>query len=290
MGNWQAHYNDFIVYDIRSAWNREPGHLNHCPFCNNAISPVKLQPSDVVKADMDCHTLIPIYHGTHAFSCSHCGWWAIREQWSLYECVFGSYDYLITGVLQRWNIAALLEPLAMATECLQQNRAQPASLCQDIAEQTQAIANVMDPYWPKSKVCHLGNGADEKGHYGLFLIDNAAISFLVILKQSQSGWLNLEVVESINGYFPAMHSQPAIEISSARLINRQQPKSKIKRRISNVEIKTESLQLLFPSALSSAFSWEQLSKLPNLYDDRHPLPDSLTTAFLPLTVICASHQ
>ncbi len=124
-------YSDFVVYDIRPAFEKEPSDLIDCPFCSSLLTRSCLEQSYVVKISSLDKSLIPLHHGTHSFSCPNCCWYSVRERWSFYELENGSYDYLVTGVIRFWNIAELIGPLAIVTDYLRQSKLQANCLSLD---------------------------------------------------------------------------------------------------------------------------------------------------------------
>lgn len=274
------YYSQYAVYDIRSAFKTEPPDLINCPFCKALLARSKLAPSIEVKTDTKWNSAIPVYESTHLFSCPICQWWCVRERWSLYECVFASYDYLVTGILRYWDIANILEPLANAELDVWQSYKRCSLLAENIETQEQALTKILAKYWPEQTFYSLGYGFDEKRAYRLFFSHHTATPLMVLLSQTLSGCLNLDVVEAINAYFPAIHPNQRIEITSARLIKRQHTKHKLKRQTCNIELTNQSLESIIESGSNDNASWEKLSQLSGLYDSPRNLPESLKNMFL----------
>jgi hypothetical protein len=71
---------NYVVYDLRSYFSRQPGDIRLCPRCENNISVFNLTPS---KAVTDClaGAIIPSHEFSVLYECKGCHWWAIRESW-----------------------------------------------------------------------------------------------------------------------------------------------------------------------------------------------------------------
>lgn len=90
-------FHNFLAYNIRSYFNKQPGHLLGCAQCGAALHVRNLAPSACVKRDLDCAGLMPVHHYSRLFTCPDCGWWYVREFWVLYELNDGCLDFLIVG-------------------------------------------------------------------------------------------------------------------------------------------------------------------------------------------------
>ena len=71
---------NYVAYDLRGYFSRQPGDLRICPSCGMNISVVHLSPSKVV-ADFLAVALIPSHEFSVLYECKSCHWWAIRESW-----------------------------------------------------------------------------------------------------------------------------------------------------------------------------------------------------------------
>ncbi len=83
---------DYVVYDLRSYFPKQPGDLRLCPNCGNTISVSNLSPSQVV-TDSLAGATIPCHEFSVLYKCEGCLWWAIRESWGDREASDGP-DYL----------------------------------------------------------------------------------------------------------------------------------------------------------------------------------------------------
>lgn len=281
MNDLAVNYREFVVYEMLSAFNKRAIEISCCPFCNKLLTVSEVQPSESVKADLAYESLMPVYHGTHAYSCSGCGWWSVSERWSLYEHQFANYDYLITGVCRRWDIKSWLEPLRLASEYLQQNRPQLDFLLKSMVEQEQAIAQALTVYWQETQVDYLGCGSDEEGKFNVFVINKTTISFLVILKQKLSGWINLEAVEIVNGVYPNAETATNMMITCAWQVKQSESKFKVKRHCSVFVIHDPATArgLISETPNKETVAWDKISKLKTLYDAPRPLPKIMCKFF-----------
>jgi hypothetical protein len=284
MGNLTSYYNDFVVYDMRSAFSKEPSDIQSCPFCKTLLIRTKLKASSLATEDSHCDSLLPVYESTHSFKCPCCHWWCVREKWTLYELTFGSYDYLITGLHQRYKVFNLFEPLMLATEILMQDPQQKFLLSKEIKEQELVIANAMKPFFQPIKVEYIGSGLDENGAgmVGLYYVTNNETSFLLIIRQSLTGWINFEAVEIINGLYPVNNGTQDLVVTSVKQINGHGRKSRLKSRTYQVTIHNpNSPQSLFSNIKEQELtSWDIISQAQSLYDDVRKLPDFVCVAFL----------
>ena len=71
---------NYVVYDLRSYFARQPGHLRLCPNCGKNIAIINLSPSKVV-TDSLAGAAIPSHEFSILYKCEGCHWWAIRESW-----------------------------------------------------------------------------------------------------------------------------------------------------------------------------------------------------------------
>ncbi len=86
---------NYVVYDLRSYFRRQPGHLRLCPNCGKDISVSALSPSKSV-TDFLALATIPLHEFSVLYQCEDCHWWGIRESWSDRESSYDP-DCLIVG-------------------------------------------------------------------------------------------------------------------------------------------------------------------------------------------------
>lgn len=84
---------NYVVYDMRSYFARQPGHLSLCPNCGKNISVMNISPSKVVTDSLTAATM-PSHEFSVLYKCEACHWWAIRESWGDREGSDGP-DYLV---------------------------------------------------------------------------------------------------------------------------------------------------------------------------------------------------
>ena len=87
---------NYVTYDMRSYFSRQPGALHSCHDCGQAIFISNLEPSmavveDLVGAGIPCHEFSVLYR------CKACHWWAIRESWGDREIGYDGPDNLVVG-------------------------------------------------------------------------------------------------------------------------------------------------------------------------------------------------
>jgi predicted RNA-binding Zn-ribbon protein involved in translation (DUF1610 family) len=86
---------NYVVYDLRSYFSKQPGDLRLCPNCGKDISVFKLPPSKAV-TDFLAGAIIPSHEFSVLYKCKDCHWWAVRESWGDREVNDGP-DCLIVG-------------------------------------------------------------------------------------------------------------------------------------------------------------------------------------------------
>lgn len=95
---------EVICYDIRSYFKESP-QLSRCPLCAAQLQTASLPPSPPGKEFRQKAT-IPLLETT-LYTCSVCGWWAVRELRVECELLDGVADYLVTLNMQRKQIKHL---------------------------------------------------------------------------------------------------------------------------------------------------------------------------------------
>jgi hypothetical protein len=88
---------NYVVYDLRSYFSQQPGHITHCPSCETSILVTTIHPSKAVESDLSHGSLIAVHDFSCLYGCSACHWWAVRESWALHE-VGRDLDCLVVGV------------------------------------------------------------------------------------------------------------------------------------------------------------------------------------------------
>ena len=95
---------NYVVYDLRSYFSRQPGHLRLCPNCGENISVLNLSPSKLVTNFLAGAT-IPCHEFSVLYKCKACHWWAIRESWGDREGSDGPDCLIISGEKRARNIS-----------------------------------------------------------------------------------------------------------------------------------------------------------------------------------------
>jgi len=86
----------YIVYDLRTYFSQQPGHMQGCPICGKSILVAAIHPSKAVESDLSHGSLIPVHDFSCFYECSACHWWAVRESWGFREAS-SELDYLVVG-------------------------------------------------------------------------------------------------------------------------------------------------------------------------------------------------
>ena len=93
-----------ICYDIRSYFKESPP-LSCCPLCATQLQTTSLPPS-APGIEFRQKATIPLLETT-LYSCTACGWWAIRELRVECELIDGVSDYLVTLNIMRKQMKPL---------------------------------------------------------------------------------------------------------------------------------------------------------------------------------------
>jgi hypothetical protein len=86
----------YIVYDLRTCFSQQPGHMKRCPVCGKSIMVTGIHPSKAVASDLSHGSLIPVHDFSCLYGCSACHWWAVRESWGFRESS-SDLDFLVVG-------------------------------------------------------------------------------------------------------------------------------------------------------------------------------------------------
>lgn len=86
----------YVVYDLRTYFSQQPGHMKRCPVCGKPIQVTSIHPSKEVESDLSHGSLIPVHDFSCFYGCSACHWWAARESWGFRECD-SELDFLVVG-------------------------------------------------------------------------------------------------------------------------------------------------------------------------------------------------
>jgi hypothetical protein len=86
----------YIVYDLRTYFSQQPGHIKRCPVCGKSIMVTSIHPSKAVVRDLSFGSLIPVHDFSCLYGCSACHWWAARESWGFRE-TSSEMDFLVVG-------------------------------------------------------------------------------------------------------------------------------------------------------------------------------------------------
>ena len=164
-----------------------------------------------------------------------------------------------------------------------QDQQQKLLLSKEIKEQELVIANAMKPFFQLIKVEYIGSGLKGKaaGMVGLFSVTHIETAFLLIIRQSLTGWINFEAVEIINGLCPVNDGIQDLVVASVKQINGHGKKSGLKSRTCQVAIHNpNSAQTIFSNIKHQELkSWDIISQAQALYDDVRKLPDFVGEAF-----------
>jgi len=90
------HSQTFVCYDIHSFFETYPELVN-CPLCGAPLHK-RDTPHSVKGLQFRRHSMIPGVK-TCLFTCSQCGWWAVRERLTEFEVLGWEEDYLVTMLL-----------------------------------------------------------------------------------------------------------------------------------------------------------------------------------------------
>ena len=269
-----APYRGFVVYDLRLTAAVEADVFNACPFCESRLQRQALPPSREVTASLAHRGLIPIYHGTDGYRCECCSWWAIRERWSLYEMEYASYDFLIAGIVKRWDVDSLLPPLIESERQLQQAWCASDFFALPVLDQRQWLERALSNCLPLAEIRYLGDACEVSRQAGIFSLRNAADEYWLVVRSSTSGWIMVDAVQSVNGYRQTENGDLTVLIYCARQ-RRQTPSGrKTNHRYYWVRLPNDALFKL-DADCNSAPDWDVLSQIPNLYDDPLAAPLSL---------------
>jgi len=233
-----------------------------------------------VREDMKDFQLIPYHAGTHRFDCEHCHWWCVREQWSLYELSHADADYVVAPIVQRWMVNDWLRPLELIANDLNAEFHPQDLFAGDMDQHLQLLTGALANHWPDNVIELLCCGADSKSRFGCYRVQHLDMSFLMILRQTETMWYSLEVIETVNSICYD-HDTAILDVSTVRQITHPTKlKHRLKQGCSDIKIPVERLDALFPSACESQVDdWEKLAELPSLYAHTDPVSMTLLLAF-----------
>lgn len=282
MPNRFSNYSDRIVYDLQSGFSREPNSPRQCPFCQSILVQQDVQKSAVAAEDLEHDSLIPVYFGAWRFDCPSCQWWSVRELWCLYELPFGTIDKLVSGILRRWDVTPWLSQLPKITTDLRSHLSQQSINVNDTSKMAEALSMQLAILAPNNQINFVGSGMNDKCDFYLYLITTKNTQWLVLLKKTLRGFIDLEVVEMINGLFINDGEIENALLTTKRPVIKAGKSPKIMTRQYIVEIPTECLeQILQLIPEKSTPSWDELSVMPDLYEDTQQIPAAISAVFNP---------
>jgi hypothetical protein len=280
MPNTLSNYPDSVVYNLKTGFSREPSSPRRCPFCQSELMQQDVQQSVVAAESLEDERLIPVYFGAWRFSCPSCSWWCVRELWCLYELPFGTIDQLVTGVLRRWDVTLWLSQLPQITSDFRAHLSQKPINFTDTSKFAEALSMHLTFLNPINQCRFVGSGKNDKSDFHLFLISTQNTQWLLLVKKTIRGFIDIEVVEMINGLFINDGAMKNALLTTKRPVIKAGKTPKIMTRQYIVSIPPECLEQFVPLIPDKpAPSWDELSLRTDLYEDEQQIPAVISDVF-----------
>jgi hypothetical protein len=204
----------------------------------------------------------------------------VRELWCLYELPFGTIDQLVTGVLRRWDVTLWLSQLPQITSDLRSHLSQKPINFTDTSKFAEALSMQLTLLNPINQCRFVGSGKNDKSDFHLFLISTQNTQWLLLVKKTVRGFIDLEVLEMINGLFINDAAMENALLTTKRPVIKAGKTPKIMTRQYIVSIPPECLEQFVPLIPDKpAPSWDELSLRTDLYEDEQQIPAVISDVF-----------